>query len=88
MPECPNKAKCPLFALFRMSENLSFWQSLYCDERFERCERYKLSNAGIRPDIDLLPNGSRLPKSAMNPEVRAAAESGTGQEGRRAEDAD
>ena len=57
-----------------MSENLTFWQALYCDARYERCERFKLSSAGIRPDIDLLPNGSRLPKSAMNLEAKAAAE--------------
>jgi hypothetical protein len=76
MPECPNKAKCPLFPLFRMSENLTFWQSLYCDARYERCERFKLSSTGVRPDLDLLPNGSRLPESAINPEARAAVEAG------------
>ncbi|MDY7093823.1 MAG: hypothetical protein SX243_12700 [Acidobacteriota bacterium] len=68
-----------------MSENLTFWQSLYCDGRYERCERFKLSSAGVRPDLDLLPNGSRLPKSAMNLEAKAAAEGAAGSDGAGAE---
>ena len=60
MSVCPKKTACPLFPKFVAVENLRVWQTHYCDGRFEACERYRMSSAGVRPDDDMLPNGKKL----------------------------
>ncbi len=57
-----------------MKEALRVWQSFYCDGAFRRCERYKLTCAGVGVPEKLLPNG-RLVDSE---EVDAIAATGTG----------
>ncbi len=43
-----------------MKAALGVWQSFYCESGFERCERYKLANAGVEVPPRLLPNGRLL----------------------------
>ncbi len=40
-----------------MKEALRVWQSFYCEGAFRRCERYKLTAAGVSVPEKLLPNG-------------------------------
>ena len=54
---CPHTATCSLHRSISMREALRVWQSFYCEGAFGRCERFKLSNAGIAVPEKLLPNG-------------------------------
>lgn len=40
-----------------MKEALRVWQSFYCEASFARCERFKLTVAGLPVPEKLLPNG-------------------------------
>lgn len=57
---CPNAEGCALYPQF-LSETLARpWISAYCNGKFERCERYKLSCEGKPVPLTLLPNGMHL----------------------------
>ncbi len=49
-----------------MKEALRVWQSFYCEGAYRRCERYKLTAAGVTVPEKLLPNGRLVdaPESA------------------------
>jgi hypothetical protein len=57
MASCPELYQCGLHRNISMKEALRVWQSFYCEGAFGRCERFKLSNAGIAVPEKLLPNG-------------------------------
>jgi hypothetical protein len=46
------------------------WQSFYCEAAYDRCERYKLSTAGLDVPEKLLPNGRLV--DAPQPALAAA----------------
>jgi hypothetical protein len=65
---CPRLSACGIAR--RVSTNaLRVWQSFYCEGCFDRCERFKLAEAGVEVPETLLPNG-RLVEHA-EPEVMA-----------------
>jgi hypothetical protein len=49
-----------MFALFSQKATLGVWRSLYCESRFEACERLKLFHAKQVVPPNLLPNGRML----------------------------
>jgi hypothetical protein len=57
MPACPALYQCGLHRNVSMKEALRVWQSFYCEGAFARCERFKLSSAGVPVSEKLLPNG-------------------------------
>jgi len=69
---CHRIPSCALFTTLKTSVALSVWTSLYCEGRFERCERLKLSQAGRPVPQNLLPNGrlieQALPTGELTPE--------------------
>jgi hypothetical protein len=46
-----------MYSLFKMAGTLAVWKINYCNADFTRCERYKLTSAGKRAPINLMPNG-------------------------------
>lgn len=57
---CPNMEGCALYPQF-LSEALARpWISNFCQGRFERCERYKLTLEQKPVPLTLLPNGMNL----------------------------
>ena len=71
MPACPVLYECGLHRNISMKEALRVWQSFYCEAAFDRCERYKLSTAGLDVPEKLLPNGRLV--DAPQPALTAAA---------------
>lgn len=57
---CPNTPGCPLFPLFKLKSSLGVWQTHYCEDAFEKCERFRLAQSGVRVPPNLLPNGRTL----------------------------
>ncbi len=57
---CFRVDKCPLFAQFKMKSSLRFWQTYYCEQGFDQCERYKLAKDSKPVPLNLLPNGRLL----------------------------
>jgi hypothetical protein len=57
---CPNIAKCELFPHFSKAGLLRVWQINYCEADYSRCERFKLSQHGKKPEVTMLPNGRHL----------------------------
>ncbi len=57
---CPHQPSCALFTVPAMRQALPLWQSLYCDDDWERCERRKRREAGLPVAQNLLPNGKAL----------------------------
>ncbi len=60
MASCPNLSSCPLYPLFTLKSSLGVWQTHYCNAKYDRCERYRLAQAGTRVPPNLLPNGKTL----------------------------
>ena len=58
--DCPNMTSCEMYALLRLSGTLAIWKTNYCTADFDRCERYRLSQAGRPVPQNLMPNGSLL----------------------------
>ncbi len=56
--DCPNKHTCPLFPKLKVMSN--FWKRLYCEGRFQKCERYKRLSRGEQVPWHMLPNGEKL----------------------------
>jgi hypothetical protein len=54
---CPELLQCGLHRNISMKEALRVWQSFYCEGAYARCERYKLTAAGVSVPEKLLPNG-------------------------------
>jgi hypothetical protein len=59
---CPHATSCELYGKFSLKSVLKIWQVRYCEteDRYQTCERYKLSRAGQSVPPNLLPNGERL----------------------------
>ena len=53
-------SSCPLYPQFKVQALLNIWKVSYCEGAFETCERYKLSAAGQRVPLTLLPNGKDI----------------------------
>jgi hypothetical protein len=72
---CPRQATCHLANVIAMREALGVWQSFYCDGMHERCERFKLAEAGSEVPARLLPNGQLKgePTAHAAPPLRRAA---------------
>lgn len=49
-----------MYPRFNSQAVLAVYQALYCDGRFQRCQRYISAQSGTMPDPDLLPDGDRL----------------------------
>jgi hypothetical protein len=58
-----------MFAVFSVKATLSVWQSFYCEERPERCERLRAFLANSPCPDTLLPNGRLIdvPLAAVDP---------------------
>ena len=61
-PICPNTTRCPVFPLFRSEAALATLKTLYCEMRWETCQRFQSLERGVIPPQDLLPNGKRFPR--------------------------
>jgi len=59
MPTCPHAGQCPMFPLLEMHARHEL-KSLYCDGKFERCERTKRSRDRRIVPMNLLPDGKML----------------------------
>ncbi|HEY6100649.1 MAG TPA: hypothetical protein VIW03_14525 [Anaeromyxobacter sp.] len=57
MASCPELYQCGLHRKVSMKEALRVWQSFYCEGAYARCERFKLTTAGVTVPEKLLPNG-------------------------------
>ena len=49
-----------MYPVFSSKSVLAIYQALYCNGRYERCQRYTLASEGTMPAPDLLPDGDRL----------------------------
>ncbi len=77
MPSCPFLGACRLHQCISMKEALRVWQSFYCDGIYDRCERFKLADAGAAIPERLLPNG-RLQDGPNKLTARGERQSGSG----------
>ena len=66
---CERIEACPMFALFSRKATLGVWKSLYCETRFQACERLKLFREGKIAPQNLLPNGRFLTGSTQEGEA-------------------
>jgi len=57
---CPNVDKCPLFPLFSTTMLLRVFQAEYCEYRYAECARLQSMQRGVKPERELLPDGSLL----------------------------
>jgi hypothetical protein len=57
---CPHERECSLFEQRAIEASLRVWRSYYCDGNFDRCERFRLAEAGHEVSPSLLPNGRML----------------------------
>lgn len=57
---CPHERTCSLFQQRAIATSLPVWRAYYCDGGFDRCERYRLAEAGHEVSPSLLPNGRML----------------------------
>ena len=60
MAKCERIESCPLFKAFSLKSTLKVWQGCYCEQSFDRCERWRLVQAGKPVPGNLLPNGRML----------------------------
>jgi hypothetical protein len=67
MASCPELYQCGLHRNISMKEALRVWQSFYCEGAFGRCERFKLSSAGMAVPEKLLPNGRLVEAESLTP---------------------
>jgi hypothetical protein len=67
MASCPELYQCGLHRNISMKEALRVWQSFYCEGAFGRCERFKLTNAGMAVPEKLLPNGRLVEAELQTP---------------------
>ena len=58
--ECPHTKSCNMYPLFSIQGLLEIWKVRFCQKGYERCERYKRSQAGEEVPPNLLPNGDVL----------------------------
>jgi hypothetical protein len=58
--ECPHTSSCEMYDLLRLAGTLAVWKSNYCNGDHERCERFKLAQAGRPVPKNLMPNGVLL----------------------------
>lgn len=61
---CPKMTNCPVFPMFKNIAALKVMQALYCEGDFGRCERFKIASTGVKPPLELLPDGSTLPSAS------------------------
>ncbi len=73
---CPFAAPCGLPRSIGMEAALRVWESFYCEGAYDRCERYRLHEAGQGVPRRLLPNGRLLdgPEETTTPAPAAPAE--------------
>jgi hypothetical protein len=57
---CSRLRTCPLFRAFSIKSSAKIWRAYYCEGDFERCERWRLAEAGKPVPVNLLPNGRLL----------------------------
>ncbi len=57
---CSRMKTCPLFRAFSIKSSMKVWQTYYCQNEFERCERWRLAHSGKPVPANLLPNGRTL----------------------------
>ena len=59
---CKHVPTCPLFGIFQQNNTLRSWKVMYCDSdtRSKNCERFKLSESGLKAPANMLPNGKLL----------------------------
>lgn len=50
-----------MFPVFNSKQVLAVYKALYCNGRFERCQRFQSAAQGLMPPADLLPDGDRMP---------------------------
>jgi hypothetical protein len=58
---CEFKSRCPMFPLIRSNAALKVYQQVYCEAKFETCERHKSVTSGVIPPASLLPDGGEMP---------------------------
>lgn len=58
---CKFRDRCPMFPVFNSKQVLAVYKALYCNGRFERCQRFQSAAQGLMPPADLLPDGDRMP---------------------------
>jgi hypothetical protein len=59
---CEHMESCAMYEIFSLSGTLSIWQTRYCQDEFERCERYIRSSRQEPVPVNLMPNGRLLKK--------------------------
>lgn len=57
---CPQLDSCPMFRLLTVAGTGEVWKMNYCESTFERCERYKRTQAGESVPLEMMPNGKIL----------------------------
>jgi hypothetical protein len=60
---CPHMESCELYGHFASNAMLAIWKTRYCEaeaDRFERCERHRLSSLAKPVPPTLLPNGEHI----------------------------
>ena len=60
--DCEHMTDCAMYQLFTLSGTLAVWQTRYCQDKFENCERYKKTQRGEVVPNNLMPNGRLLKK--------------------------
>ena len=50
-----------MFDLFSHEGTLAVWKINYCDNRYQDCERYRMTTRGEHPPDEMLPNGKSIP---------------------------
>lgn len=58
--QCTHIDSCELFPLLEQGGFLKVWQTSYCRGEYEQCARFRASQRGERPPINLLPSGETL----------------------------
>ncbi len=57
---CPHTLSCQMYELFQLQGALNVWKMNYCRGDYGRCARYKMSEVGGSPPVNLMPNGKLL----------------------------
>jgi hypothetical protein len=60
MDECKYLQECPIFARFKNEAGKAIWVEVYCLDKFDECERFKMSEDGGEPAPTMLPNGTHV----------------------------
>ncbi len=66
---CPRLSTCPLFQVFNHKATLGVWKVFYCEDRFQKCQRWLLRERGDPVPPNMLPNGRLLEVAHLDAKV-------------------